>query len=245
MANGLDIERAFFDQLSARGFQIAPPNDRLDRAYKVDRVVLGPPASAGACFFPPPIAVQLTMVRDYWGKRAAFVTCASAVASRLAYIELHEGAVTEEVLATAHAALLQLFYNPSAPRVAIIILRANRYELRDLEAELPLYRKWVETKIEGEIKGVLDYWDSERGYGFVLATVLGPTRALEEAAFFIHHTSISDPELQQWIKTRDGTLQGGDRLRVVFQDGISEEESEVERKPAVQVRRQDKWPTPQ
>lgn len=245
MANGLDIERALFDGLSARGFQIAPPSDRLDKTYKVDRVVLRPPTVNGSPFYPPPIAVQLTLMRGDWGKREVFVSRAQAVARQLAYIELHEDEVSEEVLSTAHAALLRLFYDRNAPRVAIIVIRANWYELRDLEKELPLYRRWVETKIEGDIQGVLDYWDQERHFGFLLATVPGPTGKLEETAFFVHHTGIADPELAQRVRRfPSGNLKGKDRIRVVFCDGIDKEDGEADRKPAIRVRRQDRRPAP-
>lgn len=212
MPNGLETEHALWDELATRGFSVTK-NPILDKTLKVDGVVTRPPTSDPVCFFPSPIAVQITTrVRD-WQKRAEFVRVAKDVARCLAYIEL-SGPMSGEIANATASALTYLFYCVQAPQIALVTVASNRFDLFNMNELLRRYQAWLNACIPGRLSGEITHW-REKGYGFLTAKVAGPDRSIEVVQFFVHINSVEDESLKRQLTTTVGDV----RIPVTFEDG--------------------------
>lgn len=235
MPNGLETERMLFEGLEKRGFRFAPPSsDRNDKVFKIDRVVIAPPGIEGACFFPMPIGVQLTLRHGDWAKRAEFLEKARLACARLAYVELTGEAIEEEFFNAVAAALTALFFDERAPKEALVAVCANRYRLGDLATEMERYRAWLAVPIVGELVGQVIHWRAPDRYGFISAPVPGPDGIVESATFFFHQSAVSDAELTDRLSKSAGDLAGTSRIPVIFNDA-GQAAPEHWRKAAIEV----------
>lgn len=206
MANGLEIERKLFEALEQRGFRFAPPaSERDDILFKLDRVAVAPAFSGGACFFPAPIGVQLTLRHGDWAKRAEFLEMARSACTRLAYIELIGDEIGEEFFNAVAAALTALFFDERSPNEALVTVRTNRYRVCDLAGEIERYLVWLALPIVGELSGQVIHWRLPERYGFINASAQGPDGRVEPYTFFFRHPNVADAELA----ARLAQLKGG------------------------------------
>lgn len=233
MANGLGTEKDLFKRLVEAGFQIAPPDDRLDQVFKIDRVVLAPPMRGGAIFYPPPLAVQVTTKPCDWPKRAEFAKTAIQVCARLVYIELDVGGDSgdESARATA-AALFNQFYNLDAPVVARVRVDHNRFQTTNLVEELQGFRGWLSAKIPGSIRGSITFWRPDEQYGFITAQVTGPDGKEANMSFYVRMAWIIDADLRKQLAQAGSDSPGG--IKVQFEDG-GQPDTEHWRKNALSV----------
>lgn len=234
MANGLDTEKDLFHRLVEAGFKVAPPDDRLDMVFKIDRVVLAPPMRGGAIFYPPPLAIQVTTKLYDWPKRAEFVKTAAMVCARLVYMELDVGGDSgDESARAAAAALFNLFYNRDALAVTRVRVEHNRFQTTNLAEELRGFRDWLFAKIPGPIKGSITFWRADEQYGFITAQVPGTDGKEVSMSFYVRAAWIADTDLRRQLAQAGSDSSGG--IRVQFEDG-GQPDPEHWRKNAFNVR---------
>ena len=225
---GIQAERALVDGLRKLGFQIIA-GKRLDEELKADGIITALPMPEQTLFYPPPIAIQVTTRRSHWDKRVDFVLTAKVLTKKLIYIEIC-GPVSPEMIFMASSALTHLFCCENVSRNTLVTLTSTDYKIADMDELLSQYQKWISTLITGRISGRITRWMTEGGFGFITATVIGPSGTSEEINFFVHHSSVNDV-LSQRLSTSDGKA----NIPVTFEDGGVRSEDEQKRKTAVRV----------
>ncbi len=218
--NGHRVERELLDFLEQLGFRLRRTEGALDEDKKIDAIIEAPPLLPGTHFFPPAIALQITLRREDTGKRRAFVSRARTVASRLAYLELMVDEVTPAVAHAAAAALSALFYD-GGPRYRLLVVGENVFEQYDLEESDNQVRQWLRTRINGQLTGRVIRWDREGKFGFIAARVAsGPDGGPAEVQFYFNDRQIQDQSLRGRLASRsDGRQRSNKQISVVFTDG--------------------------
>ncbi len=220
VTNGLRVEQKFLGLLEQLGFRLRRADTDLDERDKIDAIVESPPLLPGAHFFPPAVALQITLRREDLNKRRMFVARARSVAPRLAYLELMVDEVTPAVAHAAAAALTAMFYD-EGPRYRLLVVGENVFETFDLEAEDNQHDRWLRTGIEGQLTGHVIRWEAEKGYGFIKARVKsGPNGSPTEMQFFFNDRVIKDPTLRDRLdRVQNWRTQSRRLIHVVFTDG--------------------------
>ena len=236
MSKGHDAENALFYGLARQSFMLRRDNV-LDENCKVDFVAIAPPGAWEGCFFPSPIAVQVTTAPEQEVKRLTFVESACEVATHLAYIELalFDSELSESMIHAVGTALIHLFRDASTPRVALVSVNGSRYDIEDLQAKINHYRRSLQKKITGEISGRIVRWEKQRQFGFAEAEVTDTDGTRQSLTFFVHMRAITHEGLRANLMQLDGDLKVADCIPIVFFDGGCDEAKK--RKKASNVRK--------
>jgi hypothetical protein len=218
--NGLRAERKLLDYLEQLGFRLKRTNGNLDERDKIDAIIEAPPLLRDASFYPPAVALQITLRREDTGKRHAFVSRARTVAQRLVYLELMVEEMKPAVAHAAAAALNALFYD-EGPRYRLLVVGENVFEQYDLEEADNQVRQWLETRIDGQLSGRVVRWHNEGQYGFIAARVAtGPDGSPAEVEFYFNGRQVREDGLRQQLASRSDSKQRPSRqIPVVFTDG--------------------------
>jgi|GEM_PF-5507093 len=181
---GLDKERSLVTAL--RRFFKIETDDRLDKSYCIDAVIIRPCADlVEVPFFPAPILAQITWNSRNWYKRMNALEKIQGIRhEHMAFIEVNSEEVSALIIFGVFNALTSLWMDEKIPKYALIEVAADgRYKISDLQKSWDQLVERLNSELKNqEFQGRLVFW--EQTHGFIEVEIPNREGELETITFY-------------------------------------------------------------